>query len=792
MKPAAGSRRHREGSIFPHVLFMVLLLAMAIALTVVLVRIQASAMAYVDGSSAWARAQVSAVHYLDRYISSGESEDLERAREELDVLDGDRQARLAMEAAEPDLETIHDGFRRGRIPEEQIPGMILFHSWFGDLHHFGEAMAIWQESDRYLDELLALTDTLEAQWSEGPLADDWAVERRARLMDINRTMGELNGDFRTALQDGAGWLRTALSFTGASVLLIVGGLVGLIGWRLSRALVASENKFRGIFSQAGVGLAQMDRSGRFLEANQALCRMLGYSEPELVGTRYVDISHPEDIHLGTSAGNQLLTGHVPSVTVEQRFIRGDGDTAWLRVTASPMNASTSGDQRYISVVEDMTESRRLSAELDYQATHDPLTGLINRRGFERKLAQLLGRIRREDQENALCFIDLDQFKVVNDTAGHVAGDQMLREVAELMRAALREHDTLARLGNDEFALIMEQCDLEAATRVCEKLRAQLADFRFQWDGQSFSMTASIGVVPITRQTTGISALIRSADIAGHLAKEQGGNRVHVSDEEDQQAQERRGQMQWLSRIRQALDEERFYLDAQLVTPLNVEEELRYELLVRMIDEEGRACPPGEFLPPAERFGAIHHIDRWVVETVCRVLAEHPAHLESLAACHVNVSGDSLGREEFHEHLEECMDRYRIPPEKICLEITETAAIANLPDAIRFMDRLARRGCTFALDDFGAGLSSFGYLRQLRVDYLKIDGSFVRDIAREDTDLAMVRAINELGLTLGKRTIAECVETLDVAEILKPMGVHYAQGWAYHYPMHWERLLDEDD
>lgn len=787
--------RNAAATLRPRLMFtgiglMVVLLLLALLMVGALIQVQSNAMAYIDAASAWSRAQISAVHYLDRYATSGDAIELERARHELDVMDGDRQARIAMEASDPDMERIRDGFRRGQVPEEKIAGMVRFYQWFGGLRYFHTATGVWRKSDFYLDELLIMADALEAEWADGPPDPGWTADTRMRLTTINETMGGLNSIFRAALQQGSRHLRANLIAAGVLFLVLVASLAGLVGWRLNRRLLASERKFRAIFAQAGVGLAQLDRGGHFLEVNDALCRILARPASQLLSMRYADISHPEDLALAEVEGNKLVAGERSCATLEQRFLRGDGEPVWLRVTASPLHDSDEPFERYTAVVEDVSESHRLSEQLGYQSTHDPLTGLLNRRAFERQMAETLAQTRSRGREAALCFLNLDHFRIINDTYGHGAGDQLLQEIAGLLRGSLRIGDHLARLSADEFAMVIEDCDLDAAAAICEKLRQKLMGYRFRWGQKTTRITASIGVVAMAGTSGGIGKLLRSADMACQIAKEQGRNRVHISARDDEQLGIRQGQARWVANIHAALDDGRFSLDAQYVTPLNVPDELRYELLIRMRDENGERCPPGEFLPSAERFGAIHKIDCWVVETVCRRLAEHPSHLKRLGACHVNISGDSVGRVEFQEFIQNCMTHYAIPPQKLCLEITETAAIADLPAAIRFLDALSAQGCSFALDDFGVGQSSFGYLRRLKADYLKIDGSFVRDIHRDATDLAMVRAINQVGLALGKKTIAECVETREVGRILKNMGVHYAQGWAYHHAESWTQILQK--
>nr|WP_301288462.1 EAL domain-containing protein [Natronospira proteinivora] len=565
-------------------------------------------------------------------------------------------------------------------------------------------------------------------------------------------------------------------------------LAALVGWRLIRIVDISRQRFQSIFEQAAVGMAEIDRDGYFINVNAALCQILGYPPDQLIGQSYQALTFEEDLEIGLAQGKSLLKGRESAITVEQRFRHRDGSLVWGRLTVSAINGRQGSPESMIGILEDVSESRRLSVELHYQATHDGLTGLINRRAFDRELAQALHAVREKKYSHSLCFIDLDQFKVVNDTSGHVAGDRMLVQVADLLRSQLRDGDVLARLGGDEFGLLLKDCDLNAAARVAEKLCHVTEGLVFEWEGRSFNVACSIGVVPVEQDMPNINAVLRAADLACYVAKEKGRNRVHVSSSDDEHVRHRRGEMEWVNRIRHALDEDRFYLDAQKILPLQHDEGLRYEVLLRLLDENGERVPPGAFIPAAERFDAAYRLDRWVIERVCRTLADHSTHLKTLHACHVNLSGQSFDRPEFLDFVQQQLSYYSIPGQCLCFEITETAAIRRLADATEFMAVLGQKGCRFALDDFGAGLSSFNYLRRLPVQYLKIDGAFVRNILTDKADLAMVKAIQEIGQTMDRRVIAEFVETEALVAQLRKMGVDYGQGFGIHRPEYWENLF----
>lgn len=438
------------------------------------------------------------------------------------------------------------------------------------------------------------------------------------------------------------------------------------------------------------------------------------------------------------------------------------------------------------------ERQLFVSEIEYQATHDALTGLINRSEFERRLQHLLDSTCTSLSTHALCYLDLDQFKIVNDHCGHTAGDQLLRQLAHLFQARVRQRDTLARLGGDEFGVLLESCTPEQAQRLATELRQVVEEFRFVWEEKSFYIGVSIGLVAIDRHSDSVAAVLRAADSACYVAKDAGRNRIHVFDEQDQDLAKRRGEFLWVTRIPQALEENRFMLYAQAIFPLHPGAVIgtHYELLLRLQDSDGRIIAPGVFLPAAEHYQLAVRLDRWVVATALQRLTHHPLFLDSVALCAINLSGQSMGDAEFLAFLLQQLDETGFPAERLCFEITETAAIANLVEAIRFMNALKQRGCRFALDDFGSGLSSFAYLKNLPVDFVKIDGLFVKNITDDPLDLAMVRSINEIGQLMGKQTVAEFVENDTVLAKLRELGVDYGQGYGVGRPQPLSDLLEQ--
>jgi len=446
----------------------------------------------------------------------------------------------------------------------------------------------------------------------------------------------------------------------------------------------------------------------------------------------------------------------------------------------------------VLVFNDVTEARRMAWQMTYHATHDDLTGLFNRREFERRLRRLLEQARLENTSHALCYLDLDQFKVINDTCGHMAGDELLRQIGRLLQARTRKMDTLARLGGDEFGVLMESCVLDQAKRVANGLREAVESFRFEWQGKRFNVGVSIGLVPISDNSESITGVLRSADSACYTAKEKGRNRIHVVyKEDDTELVKRRGEMQWMFLIPWALEEGRFELNFQTIFPLNshTPQGHHYELLLRMRDPDGALIQPGAFLLAAERYNLATKLDQWVIEASFEWLLQHPDHLKDLHLCEINLSGHSVGNEQFLEFITAQLKKGNIPPAKICFEITETAAIANLSSATRFIKALKSLGCRFALDDFGSGLSSFAYLKNLPVDLLKIDGIFVKDIVEDPIDSALVKSINEVGKVMGLQTVAEFVENEAILNRVRELGVDYAQGYAINRPKPLTELND---
>ncbi len=503
--------------------------------------------------------------------------------------------------------------------------------------------------------------------------------------------------------------------------------------------------------------------------------------------RYI---HEDDLERYTQI-TELAYERKESWDIEFRVLNEKSEI-YVHEIGEPIIDESGAVIRTFGTLQDITVRKQTEEQLSYQASHDALTGLINRHEFERRAERLLSTTRRDEDKHALCYLDLDQFKVVNDTCGHAAGDEMLRQLSTVLQNTVRHRDTLARLGGDEFGVLMEHCPLDNAHRVANSLLNAIQDYQFSWEEYSFKVGVSIGLVPITTSITNLTELLRDADAACYMAKDNGRNRIHVYHTEDSEIAKRHGEMQWVTRIQHALDEDQFCLYAQSIVPLDNSSDKHYELLVRMIDDKRETIPPGAFLAAAERYNLMTQIDYWVIEKTFSLLAEHKAFQSQIKFVSINLSGQSLIEQDLLDFIITQLDETGVDAGKICFEITETAAISNLGVAMKSISTLKELGCRFALDDFGSGLSSFAYLKNLPVDYLKIDGMFVRDIVEDPIDHAMVKSINEIGHVMGMQTIAEFVENDVIKGMLKEIGVNYAQGYGIDKPMCFEELLSQSN
>lgn len=524
---------------------------------------------------------------------------------------------------------------------------------------------------------------------------------------------------------------------------------------------------------------------KFHVANPVLAGWLGVSEAELT-------AHTQRLPITRFLGHTELAAEFE--VVFPRVLRGEavrlegaihpltGDPRWVEITLKRVQIPH-GDL-VIGVARDVSERKRLYSILQHNASHDDLTGLVNRREFQQRLNALVESARVDKSQHALVYVDLDQFKVVNDVCGHQAGDELLRHLGVKLQACVQGHDLIARLGGDEFGVLLHDTPIEQAMQTAEALCDAVQRFHFSWQERSFDVTASVGLCAITSDTENAETVLSQADAACYVAKDKGRNRVQLYFG-GKACTGKRAEMEWVTRIQKVLETDRFQLWHQNILGLTDSSERNFEVLLRMLDEDDKVIAPGIFFPAAEHYGLMPAIDRWVVSQL--LMNEPYARLhQSMSAdltvrCAINLSGASLNDDKFLVFLEDALKASRVPAESICFEITETVAIANLQRFSEVMQALKRLGCKFALDDFGSGMSSFGYLKTLPVDYLKIDGALVKHIATDAANLTMVEAIHRIARVLGIQTIAEFVEDDATLHILREIGVDYAQGYGIHKP-----------
>ncbi|PPS43939.1 EAL domain-containing protein [Chroococcidiopsis sp. TS-821] len=545
-----------------------------------------------------------------------------------------------------------------------------------------------------------------------------------------------------------------------------------------------EERYHAVVTQASEGIFLIDAQSKvLLEANTALQSLLGYTATEILQLTLYDIIVGDRQQIDTDL--QQISAKDSNFTREYKYQRQDGSL--IDVEASAIQILYNEKAAFCIVVRDITDRKKVEMalreseqRLSWQASHDSLTGLVNRREFEQCLVSALNSAKNEGINHAVCYVDVDQFKIINDTCGHAAGDHLLRKVSNLFQNRLRKTDVLARLGGDEFGIIFYECSLEEATQITEALRQQLNEFPFIWKEKVFSVSASIGVVAINADTPDLASVLSAADAACYAAKNKGRNRVNVYQPNDREIAQQRGEMQWVSQIPKALEENRFCLFYQEIAPLiGGNHQQHYEILLRLKDENGQIVPPMAFIPAAERYNLMHLIDRWVISTLFAHLAQSSTIDDTIYA--VNVSAASINDDSFIDFVQVQFAHYQIPPSSICFEITETLAIANLSQAVVFIQKLKNLGCYFALDDFGSGMSSFAYLKSLPVDYLKIDGSLVKDIVQDAIAYSMVEAISRVATVMELQTIAEFVENDAIQEKLRNLPVDYAQGYGISKP-----------
>jgi diguanylate cyclase (GGDEF)-like protein/PAS domain S-box-containing protein len=552
--------------------------------------------------------------------------------------------------------------------------------------------------------------------------------------------------------------------------------------RAERQMTAARECALATLAAIPDGVIATDTAGAITQMNPAAERLAAETGAAARGRQLADVLRFEEAEaperlaaaLERCQAERCTITDLPHATLHSP----EGQRYVVECVVAPIMMASGAVGGATLLLRDVTESRRLLRRLGFEASHDALTGLVNRREFEARLQRAIERATHPGGSPcALLYMDLDQFKIVNDTCGHNAGDELLRQLAAAYSTHVRDRDTLARLGGDEFAMIVEHCEVNEALAVAEKILDATRNFRFSCAGRVFQPGVSIGIAPVDRATAGVEEAMRRADHGCYIAKERGRNQVYVDYQGDGHFAQRRGDMHWVTRLGHAFQQDQLMLYCQPIMPLGEDDhQQHYEILVRLKDGHARPITPGSFLPAAERYNVILKIDRWVLAKTLAWLEANPEEAARLGMCSINLSPRSLGDEEFHQFAAEMVERSQVPAGKLCFEITEHGALADLAKTKAFIDTLAARGCRFALDDFGSGVTSFSYLKQLPVDFIKIDGAFIQAMGASAVDLEMVRFTNDISHMMGRRTIAEYVTDPQMAEQLKQIGVDFAQGY----------------
>jgi len=540
----------------------------------------------------------------------------------------------------------------------------------------------------------------------------------------------------------------------------------------------------------GEAIVTTDVEGRLVYLNPAAEKLLGVAGSQAVGRLLEDVVGLSDQNdrkqLADPVREAIGGGSGNPHNLSRRAVllgKSSGEERAIELAASPLRDDSGELAGAVILMHDVTELRGLHRQMSYQATHDALTGLVNRREFERRLDEATESARRGEAAHMLCYLDLDRFKIVNDTSGHLAGDSMLREVAKLLREAVRDSDTVARLGGDEFGMLLVGCPLDKARQIADDVCRSIATYRFVWHDRVFNIGVSIGLIEIGREAGTVEQLLAAADSACYTAKKEGAGRVSVYSSRDEALARSTGEIEWLQKLQSAIKEERFALYYQpIVTAYGNESEgPSMEVLLRMIDEAGAEIAPLEFVGAAERYRLMATVDRWVVQTTLVALSRNAFQLARDRSVAINISAQTLADPSFLEFVVECLDHTGVSPDQVCFELTESAVVGNMEHARRFVGVLHGMGCKFTIDDFGSGVASFSSLKNLPLDYLKLDGSFMRNLARDSVSQTMVTAMIKLARTLNFKIIAEQVEDSAALDVARRMGVDFVQGFVIARP-----------
>lgn len=769
-----------------------------VALASVSLQIMSSVRAYIGGESTWSKGQKDAVFYLSMYGRSGDAATYEKYRAAISNPLALERARLALDRTEPDIADAREALVSAGVFPGDVDGVIWVFRTFRHLDDFQTAVGYWSQGDALVHRMVNVADRLHAELKSTTPGPDDIDRLMTELERLNESISPVSVAFAGVLSAAFRKVATLLLIVNVAVALMLAALSGIYARRYlatvlskEQALRESEARARAMLGSIGEAVITLRPSGVVEFLNPVAERLLDTHSSRALGRPFATLASFRDerdgalIDLTQSA---FASDASPSGPIELRLETSLGTKTYVQVVTSVLRDSQRAVTGVVLLLRNMTEHRQYVDNLAWQATHDKLTGLLNREEFEHRLEDVASA--RAGGLTTLIMLDLDQFKTVNDSFGHAAGDVMLQKIADFIKARLGAGEFAGRLGGDEFGLVLSTSDDESALDKAEAIRRSFSGFEWAWGTHHLTATVSIGVVDLRLNALGDAKLaLRYADVACYMAKARGRDRVQVASSTDGELTRQVGQVSWAGRIRDALAQDRFDLYIQPICkstddfdPHRRVEHTHHEILLRMVDEDGSIIAPGAFIPAAERYGLMSAIDRWVVKESLRRISRLPSDADVEFA--INLSGASIGDERFIDFLIAQITQSGVRPQSVCFEITETTAVANLGIAGQFISELKERGCRFALDDFGAGMSSFGYLKGLPVDYLKIDGSFIKDMVSDAVNQEMVAAINDIAHSMGRKTIAEYVEDRETLLALRGMGVDFVQGYYFGRPQPW--------
>jgi diguanylate cyclase (GGDEF)-like protein/PAS domain S-box-containing protein len=609
-----------------------------------------------------------------------------------------------------------------------------------------------------------------------------------------RLQGEVISDtYEIQLINGAqrgSWaevISTMIQYRGQQAILTVGRD---ISYRKSIEATLGRSKQQAQFTleSIGEGVITSDTHGNIEYMNGAAEKLTGTKREAAVGKRLGDIVNLVDEgdrrDLGDPVIRCLTDRRRISMGSRALMVSREGDVELsIEMTASPIKSPDGSVAGVVVIMHDVSEVRGLAQQMSYQAAHDGLTGLINRREFERRIEQSLHSVRDEDTTHVLCYLDLDRFKVVNDTCGHMAGDNMLREISALIKEEVRESDFVARLGGDEFGMLLIGCPLKKARQIADDVIRAVQDYKFVWQDKIFSVGVSVGLVEIGRESGSMKDILSAADSACYVAKQRGRGQAHVYSSKDEASARQRGEIHWLGLLQTALRDDQFQIYTQPIISVSgkTEDGPAIEVLLRMNDDEGRPVLPKQFINAAERYQLMTSVDRWVVQATLAAVGQGVIRLPENRCCSINLSGQTLGDPTFLEFVVDCLDHSHVDPAQICFEISEAAVMSDLEHTRRFVGVVHGMGCKFGLDDFGRGIGSFASLQDLSIDFLKIDGAYTHGLEEDSLNQQVVSAITRLSKTVGFAVIAEQVEEQEDFDALREAGVDFIQGYYVQHP-----------